>query len=551
MLYRDILKVLGFYLWIFLIPLAIPTSIAIYTDWIIGPDVYPQLPSAFAFLITMGVTALLGLIFWFFGRKGRGTLFRREGLLLVIIVYFLTSLIGGLPFWINHTFSSPIDAFFEAVSGFTTTGATLLYPKLIDPKTGKESPYVKTFITGETTTYKFYGTVDPIIDKKNNTILLSGIEAVAPSLLFWRSFMQCLGGGGIIVLFVAILPALGVGGKVLYQTEVTGPAKESIFPRVKETASLLWKVYLGLIILQIFLMMITNDKISLFQAITVSFSTLSTGGFTPMNEGIISFHSNVTHWLIFFFMILGSINFTLYFMMMRKKFSRLNDPELKVFLAIILFVCAIATWKLYGSEKDALTAETAGLGTYSFMEALQYGSFQTISAMTSTGFAISNFNLWPFAVQVLMLILFYVGGMAGSTAGGIKIIREQTFFRIMINKVESIFRPDTVRQYRIGNSVIDPSVAMTVLCFILIVAFLSLVSTFALVLDGVDPETSLSTIGCMINNVGIAFRMAGPTESFAFLSLFGKLLSCFLMIAGRLEFYAILLAFVPAFWRRA
>ena len=148
-----------------------------------------------------------------------------------------------------------------------------------------------------------------------------------------------------------------------------------------------------------------------------------------------------------------------------------------------------------------------------------------------------------------MLILFFIGGMAGSTAGGIKIIREQTFIRIMFNKIESIFRPDTVREYRIGSSIIDPKTAMTVLCFILIVISLTLLSTFALVLNKVDPETALSTVSCMINNVGFAFRMAGPTESFAFLSNFGKLLSCFLMIAGRLEFFAILIAFVPAFWR--
>ncbi len=548
MLYRDISKALGFYLWIFLLPLAIPTGIAIYTDWIIGPQLYPQPSCAFAFLITMIATAILGFIFWFLGRKATGQLFRREGLLLVIIIYVLTCVIGGAPFFLNGTFSNPIDAFFESVSGFTTTGATLMQPKQYDPETGKEIPYVTTFITGSSTTYRFDGTITPVTNKAGETIL-TGIEAVSPALLFWRSFTQCLGGGGIIVLFVAILPALGVGGKILYQAEVTGPTKDSIFPRIKETASLLWKVYLGLIALEVFLLMVTNEKVTFFDAITISFSTLSTGGFTPLNEGLVALKSSATNWIVIIFMLFGSINFTLYFMLMRGKFSRLNDPELKAFLGIVICVCAIATWQLYGIEKDSLTAQFSGPGQYSFMEALEYGSFQVVSAQTSTGFATSNFNIWPFSIQVLMLILFFVGGMAGSTAGGIKIIREQIFVRVMINKIESIFRPDTVREYRIGSSFINSNTAMTVLCFIMVVASFSILSTFAFVLDGVDPETAFSSVGCMINNIGFAFRMAGPTHSFAFLSNFGKLLSCFLMIAGRLEFFAILIAFIPSFWR--
>ncbi len=548
MLYRDILRALGFYMWIFLIPLAIPTGVAIYCDWIRGPAFYPYPPAALAFLITMGIVALLGLFFWILGRKGTGHLYRREGLLLVIIVYFLTSFVSAIPFYLNGTFANPIDAFFEAASGYTTTGATIMQAKQYDEQ-GNEIPYVKTFTTGEKTTYKYYGNIKPVIDPKTHAVLYTGIEAVTPSLIFWRSFMQCLGGGGIIVLFVAILPALGVGGKILYQTEVTGPTKESMFPRIKETASLLWKVYLGLIALEVVLLMVTNEKFSFFDAITVSFSTLSTGGFTPKNAGIAAFDSSISNWIIILFMILGSINFSLYFMCVRGKFSRLNDSELKVFLLIVLSACALITWQLIDTSRSPLVGPTGG--SYTFWQALQQGSFQVISAQTSTGFATSNFNLWPFGAQVLMLILFFVGGMAGSTAGGIKIVREQTFFRIMINKIESIFRPDTVREYRIGHTVIDSPTAMNVLCFFMVVASLTIICTFLLVLDGIDPETSLSSVACMINNTGIAFRMAGPTESFAFLSGFGKLLSSFLMIAGRLEFFAILIAFVPAFWRTA
>ncbi|MFN0065926.1 MAG: TrkH family potassium uptake protein [Chlamydiales bacterium] len=550
MLWRDISRALGFYCWVLLIPLAIPTCIAIFCDWIVGPGVYPQPPSAVAFLITMLVCALIGFLLWFFGLKSTGRLYRREGLLLVLIVYFLTPALSGLPFILNKTFTNPLDAYFESVSAYTTTGASIMHAKEYNPITGEEVPISLNFCINSDVTYTYYGTIKPVLGK-DGEVQLTGIEAVSLSLIFWRSFMQCLGGGGIVVLFVAILPALGVGGKILYQTEVTGPTKESIFPRIKETASLLWKVYLGLIALETILLMFTNERVSLFDAMTVSFSTLSTGGFCPKNANIAAYDSGVTSFIVMVFMILGSINFSLYFFCMRGKLARLNDPELKVFLLIILTAVLIGTWQLVGAPKDDITLVSQGAGNFSFLEALHYSAFQLISAQTSTGFATADYDIWPFSVQVLMLILFFVGGMAGSTAGGIKVVREQTFIKILLNKIESIFRPDTVREFRLGETIINTRTATTILCFFMIVGGLTVLGTFAFVLDGIDPETALSTAGCMINNVGLAFRAGGPAHSFAFLNTLGKLSSIFLMIAGRLEFYALLIAFVPGFWRKA
>jgi len=329
---------------------------------------------------------------------------------------------------------------------------------------------------------------------------------------------------------------------------VTGPSKESMLPRIKETASQLWKIYLALTVAEIILLLVTNHAMPVFDAITISFSTISTGGFTPRSGGIGHYHNIETNLVVIVFMILGSISFSLYFFCMRGKFRRLNDSELKTFLTIIFFACLIAAWQLTGHVQSLLDTVDPG-NKFNLTEALMFGSFQVISAQTSTGFSIANYDLWPFSVQVLLLVVMYIGGMAGSTAGGIKIVRYQTFFKIMLNKIESIYRPDIVRSHRIGTTVIDNRTATTVLCFFMIVAALSILGTFLLVLDGIDPETSLSTISCMANNVGIAFRMGGPTESFAFLSSFGKIISCIWMIAGRLEYYALLIAFVPAFWR--
>ncbi len=543
MLYRDISRTLAFYLWILIAPLTLPLLLAIYCEWIAPVGAYPQLPSTFAFLYTIVITAILGALFFFFGRKATGRLYRREALLLVLIVYFLTPAIGGLPFYLSKLLKDPLDCYFEAVSGLTTTGASVLYPKKHDPQSGKEVPYYQTIQSEpcKSTEYAFYGTVEPVQKRR-------GIDAVGYPLLFWRSFMQWLGGGGIIVLFVAILPALGVGGKILFQTEVTGPTKESMLPRIKETASQLWKIYLALTLAEVILLMITNRAMTLFDAVTISFSTLSTGGFAPHHISIAYYNSAITDSIIMIFMLLGSINFSIYFFCMHGRFIRLKDPELRTFLAIIIVCSLFATWKLIGTPSAPLDFSKGGphLG---FWQALRYGSFQVISAQTSTGFATANYSLWPFSIQLLMVVIMYIGGMAGSTAGGLKVIRHETFFHIMLRKIESIYRPDTVRTYRIGTTIIDNNTAITVLCLFMIAASLTILGTFCLVMDGVDPITSLTTIACMVNNGGFGFGMGGPTESFAFLSSFGKILSIIWMIAGRLEYYALLIAFIPAFWR--
>jgi trk system potassium uptake protein len=548
-LYRDICRTLAYYLWILLFPLSIPLLFCLYEPWIRGTDAFPYPSSTSAFTWTLVICACLAGIFSFVGRKAQGRLYRREALLLVLSVYFLTPAIGALPFLLSKTLSNPIDGYFEAVSGLTTTGSTILFPKKYNPQTNQEIPYIHTIQSepGKTTEYLFYGTVKPVIDPQTQQTRI-GLEALSRPLLFWRSLMQWLGGGGIIVLFVAILPALGVGGKILFQTEVTGPTKESLFPRIKETASQLWKIYLSLTLLEVILLMLTNRAIPLFDAITISLSTLSTGGFSPHHTSIAYYNNAWTDCVVILFMLLGSINFSIYFFCMHGRFIRLKDPELKVFLAIVLCSSLFAAWQLLNSPFFPLDP-TVGGEYLNFWQALRYGAFQVISAQTSTGFATANYDLWPFSIQLWMFVLTYIGGMAASTAGGLKVIRQQTFFHIMLRKIESIYRPDIVRTYRIGTAVIDPSTAITILCMFMIATSLSLMGTFFLVIDGVDLETSFATIGCMLNNGGFGFRMGGPTESFAFLSSFGKILSCIWMVAGRLEYYALLIAFIPAFWR--
>lgn len=492
--------------------------------------------------------ALSGICFWL-SRKSKVSLYRKEGILVVVIIWFITPAIASLPFILSGTLSDPFQAYFEAASGFTTTGATTMYPKQYDPQTGLEVPITHVVKGVHDIVYTFYGTIAPIRDPNNGAILFEGIEAVGKAVLFWRSFTQWLGGMGIIVLFVAILPTLGVGGKMLFHAEMPGPIKDALTPRIKETASYLWKIYLVISIAEISFLMMTNSDITALDAFTITFSTVSTGGFSVKNTSIGNFDNATTEWIIVGFMFLSSINFSLYFFALKGKLYRLFDRELIIYIILLLFSCTLCSYFLVGTEKVLLTQEGAS-GIFNIEEAVRYGFFQVISAQTTTGFTTANYDVWPYASQVIMLIVMYFGGMAGSTAGGMKIIRLLLLFRIAQYKVESLFRPESVRSFHIGDSDVDTSAVIRTLCFFLIIVTISTLATFLYVMDGIDPETAIASVTCMINNIGISFRVGGPTESCAFMSSQSLSLSAFLMILGRLEFFVILAVLVPAFWKQ-
>ena len=359
---------------------------------------------------------------------------------------------------------------------------------------------------------------------------------MSKAILLWRSFLQWIGGMGIVVIFLTVLPALGVGGKFLYQMETTGPIKEGISPRAKETSSKLWKLYLFFTLLEVLLLFSTNREMPIFDALCISLSNISTGGFSVRNDSIASYQSSATESIVLLFMILGSINFALYFHILRLKFFRTYVPDFFLFIGSALIGTILVSIFLIGEPLD-------------WKEAFRQGSFQALSVQTSTGFITANYDRWPFASQMFMLILMFVGGMSGSTAGGIKTSRFYILYKIVLHRLESLYRPDSVRKLKIGQSEVDDKNALTVLSFFCIVAFFTVLGIVALVLDGIDPETSFGLIACMMNNVGVGFRAAGPTDSLGFLSNFSKLLSTGWMLLGRLEFYVILLLFLPTFWK--
>ena len=546
MSYREICRILSSFLYLYAGILTIPLLMAAYYQFALHEVSHPQPHSTAAFGYTVVICLVLAKLLRQGLYKKATVIYRKEALAAVVLIWFLSPAIACLPFLFSGTLERFDQAYFEAASGFSTTGATVLDGKKYDPQTGKEVLIKRTYCGMNETAYTFYGTIKPVKDPLTANVL-EGIEAVGSALLFWRSLMQWLGGMGIIALFVAFLPELGVRGKFLFQTEAPGPIKEGFKPRITETALQLWEIYLGLTLAQIVLLMLVNEKMPLFDAITLAFSTVSTGGFSVHNENVAYYHQAATDWVILLFMILGSINFSLYYYWLKGKFYRLFEPELIGFLASLVVLGAFVVWNLKGTSLWTLGEEF--LGHYSFSEALRIGFFQLVSAQTSTGFFLAHYDTWPFTIQLVLLIAMYLGGMSGSSAGGIKIIRFQILFQIAKNKIESIFRPKTARIMHIGHKEIDTASALSILCFFFIAMVVSTLATFLYVCDGIDPETALGLTACMVNNTGLAFRAGGPTSTMAFLSPFSSYLSSFIMILGRLEYYAVLVVLIPAFWK--
>ncbi|MBN9377363.1 MAG: potassium uptake system, Trk family protein [Chlamydiales bacterium 38-26] len=546
MLYRDISKILGLFLLGFSAAFLLPLMIAGYYEFFADPSSHPQPHTTLHFFESFVCCLLIGGIFYALGIKSQGNLYRREALALVVIIWLLTPMVAALPFKFSGTLKNPVQAYFESASGLTTTGSTIIQTKKFDPETGQEIPIIKNVCGSLDVEYTFWGNVDPVKDPSSGKVY-EGIEALGKGLLFWRSFLHFLGGGGIVLLFIGIMPALGLGGKMLLQAELSGsPVKGSLAPRMNESSHLLWKIYVGLTLTQVFLLMLTNSEISFFDATTVSFATLSTGGFTIHNASIGYYQNAYTDWIIVLFMILGSISFPLYFYVLKGKFYKLYEPEFIIFLLVIFFSCGICVWCLTGTEKRFFGSDP---GIFSLAEAIRYGCFQVVSILTTTGFAIADYDYWPYPIQVMLLLMMFVGGMSGSTAGGFKILRGYMLARIGGHTIESLYRPDTVRQFRLGEREINHESVRLVLVFFLTLVTVTIGATFIYVLSGVDPETSLGFVSAMITNTGVGFRIAGPYDSMAFLSDSGLLFATFLMILGRLEFFAVLAVLIPAFWK--
>ncbi len=444
-----------------------------------------------AFIETVAMTVLVAGIFLFTTRNsGRSQPSFKDGFLFVVGGWGMVALIGALPFYLSGTIPSFCDAYFEAISGFTTTGASIL----------------------------------------------TEVQSLPRAILYWRSLTHWLGGMGIVVLTVAILPLLGVGGLQLVKAEAPGPTVDKITPRIAETAKYLWYIYLGMTVIETLLLM--GGGMGFFNALTHTFGTVATGGFSTMNASVAHFDSAYIDWVITFFMVAAGMNFVLHFRLLTGNVKILfSNTELKAYLLIFVFATLMIAYKL-------------NLEVYpGFFEALRYAAFQVASILTTTGYVTADYETWPYMAQAVLFLLMFVGGCSGSTGGGIKVIRIVTLFKQAVNEMRYLIHPKGVFPLRFSGQVVRKNIVYAISGFFFLYITILLLVTFVVSLAGVDLLSAISTALATIGNIGPGFGVVGPTKHYAQFPDFVKWVLSFAMMAGRLELYTVLVLFTPMFWR--
>lgn len=452
---------------------------------------YGEAGTISAFLVTIGIAVVPALGFLLLTPKKENEVTTRDGFLMVSLSWLAASVVGALPFYLSGAIPSFADAFFETMSGFTTTGASIL----------------------------------------------TDIEAMPRSLLFWRSLTHWLGGMGIIVLAVAIFPILGIGGLQLIKAEAPGPSVDKITPKITATAKILWLTYVMLSVAETVLLMFGG--MDLFDALTHTFGTMATGGFSPRAASIGHYNSAYIDTIITIFMVLAGVNFVLYFKLASGRFqSLLRDTELKVYLSVFAGATVLSAIGLYGERFSAVG------------ESVRYGAFQVASILTTTGYATDDFALWPTFPRAILFVLMFVGGCSGSTGGGIKVIRVVTLFKQGWNEMRFLVYPHGIFHIRLNRQVLKKNTVYAISGFVLLYIGILLITTLVVAAAGQDILTSLSTALVTLGNIGPGFGRIGPALNYAFYPSWIKVFLGFIMMMGRLEIYTVLVLFTARFWRQ-
>lgn len=446
-------------------------------------------PLAQSFVATVLVG--LALFIGFQSPDPIGTITHREGMAITALGWFAAGLFGALPFFFGEISTHSVDCLFESFSGFTTTGASIL----------------------------------------------TDIESVPKGLLFWRSLTHWLGGMGIIVLSLAILPFLGVGGMQLYKAEVPGPTPDKLRPRIKDTAVLLWKVYILFSGLETVLLLFGG--MSLFDALCHTFGTMATGGFSTKNASIAAFSSTYIDVVITIFMLIAGINFSLHFQLLRGKPGVMwRDTEFRFFFGLFVVFTLITTVSLWGSIYGSPG------------QSLRYGVFQVASILTTTGYCTADFELWPSLPQCLLILCMFIGGSAGSTGGGMKCMRILLLMKSAYQEIIRLIHPRAVIRVKLGKHVVHPEVLSGIWGFFLLWLGLLFLSVFLVAATGVDVLTSFASVLACIGNIGPGLGSVGPADNYALIPTFGKWVLILCMLLGRLEIFTVIILFVPEFYRK-
>jgi trk system potassium uptake protein TrkH len=443
-------------------------------------------------VVSSFLTGFTGFFLWAVFMTGEKTVGKKEGYLIVTLCWVVCSVFGALPYTLSNAIPSFTDAFFESVSGFTTTGATVLY----------------------------------------------NFETLSHGLLFWRSLTQWSGGIGIIVLSLVILPLLGIGGMQLFLTDVSGVASEKLHPRIKETAKRLLIAYL--ILTALLALLLALGGMPFFDSVCHSFATVSTGGFSTKQNGIAFYDSAYIQYVIIIFMIIAGANFSLSYFAMRFRFRQIwRNEEFRAYLIFItLFSILVAAILIINSN---------GVGyEKTFRDAL----FQVVSIISTTGFASADYLKWAPSVLVILIMLMFLGASSASTGGGIKIVRILILIKNGLSEFRRLIHPHAIIPARIDKESIKPDIITNVLAFVSVYILITVIGVIVISFMGYDLDTSIGTVITSLSNIGHGFGQMGPFDNYSQFSPAGKWFLSFLMIVGRLELFTVLIIFSPAFWRR-
>ncbi len=477
---RMILRIIGLVLRYEALAMIPPLIIAAVTK---EPDLFAFIATTFTLLVTSIILTNIPLV--------KKTLKVKDALTVVAFAWILASAFGALPFVISGYIPSFVDAYFETVSGLTTTGATIL----------------------------------------------TNVEILPHGLLFWRSFTHWIGGMGILVLALAIMPSVGVGAFQLFKAESPGPISDKLVPKMKDTAKILYTAYLGITALEVILLLLGG--MSLYESLIHTFGTVGTGGFSTRNASIGAFnYSPYLVVVITIFMIASGVNFSLYYELYKGRFSNIfKNIEFRVYMSIIFVSSLLIAFNLRGYYTNIL-------------EALMHSFFQVGSIITTTGYATVDFDLWPSFSKTLLFFLLFVGGSAGSTGGAIKVVRIIMLFKLVKREIQKLLHPRAVIPIQFNGKIVQPDVIAGVSGFFFLYIVIFLVATLLLTFEDISFMSAASAAAATLGNVGPGFEAVGPIRNYAFFSPWAKLLMSMLMLFGRLELYTILVLLSPSHWSK-
>ncbi len=445
----------------------------------------------YSLLISGIITLISGVVIRYYTRNASKNIGRREGYIIVSIAWIVISLFGTLPYLISGAIPNFTDAFFETISGFTTTGASIL----------------------------------------------TDIESVPSGILFWRSMTQWIGGMGIIVLSVAILPILGIGGMQLFVSEMPGITPDKLHPRITQTAKRLWLIYVLLTFVETILLMLGG--MDLFDSLCHSFATMATGGFSTQNASVADYSAHIQYVLIIF-MFLAGTNFTLHYFALRGKFKNIwKNEEYRYYLLFTLSVTILITfiWILQSNINNI---------EKTFRDSL----FQVVSIITTTGFVSSDYLIWPGFLWFFIFLLMFVGGSAGSTGGGIKIARHILLLKNSSAELKRSIHPQAIIPVKYNGKAVSQDIIFKVMAFFLIYLTIFFIGTFVMTLFGLDFKSAIGSTIATLGNIGPGIGKVGPAHNYAWIPDMGKWFLSLLMLLGRLELFTVLIIFTSSFWKK-